>query len=149
MKNIGQSILCIAMLALSGNIFAAGTQSTFVNPDQIIWKSLPGHSELQYSVLEGNPMESGYFTVRMKFPKNYKDVVHSHEITRYDTIISGALYMGFGDKPDRKNVEKLETGAFIACPAHLKHYGFTDDETVVQISGMGPWEVLKSGGKAR
>lgn len=149
MKNIGRNSLSVAILALSGSIFAAGTQVSFVNPEQIIWKPLPGHAELQYSVLEGNPIESGYFTIRMKLPKNYQDVVHTHDITRYDTIISGALYIGFGDKPDRNNVEKLETGAFIACPPHLKHYSFTDDETIVQISGMGPWEVLKSAGKKR
>lgn len=138
----------IVMLSLSASVFA-GTGETIMSPDNLNWKELPNHPELQYAIMAGDPLQKGIFTVRMKLPKNYADVVHSHELPRYDTIISGALYLGFGDTIDKSKTEKMAAGSFITCPAHVKHFGFTDDETVVQISGMGPWEVLKSKGEKR
>lgn len=148
MSNIFSKMFGIFILCLSVAVFADANQK-IMQPDQLTWKALPNHPELQYSVLAGHPEQKGLFTVRMKFPKNYADVVHSHEQARYDTIISGSYYLGFGETIDRSKAEKLVAGSFITCPAHVKHFGFTDGETVVQISGAGPWEVLQSKGVAR
>lgn len=146
-----QSKLTLSLLTLltASSCLAADKAPTIINPDQISWKELPGHTELQYAVMSGNPQQKGPFTIRLKLPKDYADIIHSHDQPRYDTIISGAYYAGWGDKIDRDNTQELAAGSFITCPAHVKHFGFTKDETVIQISGNGPWEVLKSAGKKR
>lgn len=148
MRNSVKNMLGVFILSLSAASFA-DTNQTIMQPDNLSWKELPNHPELQYAVLSGNPVQKGLFTVRMKFPKDYADVVHAHDLPRYDTVISGSYYLGFGDKVDKSKAEKLVAGSFVTCPAHMKHFGYTDDETVIQISGMGPWEVLKSKGEKR
>lgn len=140
---------CLILTLFVTSAFATKNTATTISPEQITWSKLPGHPELQYSVLAGNPLEKGIFTVRMKMPKDYSDIIHSHNLPRYDTVISGALYLGFGDSIDRNKTVELPAGSFFTCPAHIKHYGFTKNETVVQITGNGPWEVLKSSGKKR
>lgn len=129
--------------------FAYASQPKILTNEDLLWKRLPKHPTLQYTVLSGNPLKNEWFTVRLKFPANYKDVIHVHDANRYDTIISGTYYFKFGDKLDDAQAQKLAAGDFIECPAHIKHYGYTNEETVVQIAGMGPWEVLKSTGMHR
>lgn len=149
MKLTRHCFLITAALLTANLSYASTTALKLTNPDQLAWKELPGHPELQYSVLAGNPKKDGIFTVRLKMPKDYQDIVHAHDKTRYDTVISGALYIGFGDKIDRNKTRELTAGGFIACPARIKHFGFTNEETIVQITGEGPWEVLKSSGMNR
>lgn|SRR3990167_7175514 len=145
----GKLSFSFVLTLLATSSFAGTKTPEMLNPDQITWRELPGHTELQYAVLAGNPLQKGIFTVRLKMPKDYSDIIHTHQLPRYDTVISGAMYVGFGDKIDREKTVELIAGSFISCPADIKHYGFTKDETVVQISGNGPWEVLKSSGKKR
>jgi hypothetical protein len=141
--------LSLSTLIMTSVCFAANKTPDIITPDQITWKELPGHAELQYAVMAGNPLKKGPYTIRLKMPKDYSDVVHSHDQVHYDTIISGAYYSGFGDKIDRNNTQELVAGTFVTCPAHANHYGYTKEETVIQIAGNGPWEVLKSEGKHR
>jgi hypothetical protein len=35
----------------------------------------------------------------------------------------------------------LRTGSFVHLPAGMAHFAFATEETVVQINGMGPFDV--------
>lgn len=146
MANI-KRIALLSLLLITGTAMAGVSQPKIIPADHIIWNNLPDHPGLQYSVLSGNALQKEWFVARIKLPANFKDEIHSHDLTRYDTVISGTYYFQFADT--NKTAAKLTAGAFIECPANVKHTGYTKEETVVEITGMGPWEVLKSNGKHR
>ncbi len=91
-------------------------------------------------VLEGNPSGDALYTVRLKFPANYKVPAHSHPKDEHVTVISGVLYIGMGDKLDPKLAKMLTVGGFGLMPANANHFAFTKAETVILLHGIGPIE---------
>jgi hypothetical protein len=54
------------------------------------------------------------------------------------TVISGSAYLGHGDKLDTTKGTKYPAGSFVAVSANMRHYAWTTEEAVVQISIVGP-----------
>lgn len=140
--------LLVLLLAGTTPAFAALTP-TILEPTAIHWQALPVAPILQYAVLAGDPAKREFFVVRLKLPGNYADIVHQHAAPRYDTVISGSYFVGFGNRVDKSKTTKLAAGSFVTCPARANHYGYTEEPTVIQISGMGPWEALNTAGANR
>ena len=112
---------------------------------EVVWKDAPPHlpKGTKVAVLEGNPKAEGIFTIRIKAPKNMKMEVHEHPNSERVTVLSGVIYVGFGDKYDESIGTSFEAGSYYVNPPHKKHYVFTkDSEAVAQITGIGPWKVL-------
>ena len=98
---------------------------------------LPG---AQIAILDGNPKESGHFTIRIKFPPYYKLPPHKHAVDERTTVIQGSIGLGFGEVADSTKVVHLTKGCYIMNPAGVVHYSFTGpEETIIQISTNGPW----------
>jgi len=113
-----------------------------LKPDDIKWVDapppLPAGSKL--AILEGNPKLDGIFTIRAMFPPYFKIAAHNHPKDERVTVISGAVYVGFGDKMDTTNANKFTEGCYYLNPAGADHYVFTQSEgCVLQITGLGPW----------
>jgi quercetin dioxygenase-like cupin family protein len=112
------------------------------NEQEVKWvdapKFLPTGAKI--AVLEGNPAEKGPFTIRAKFPANYKIPAHSHPSDEHVVVLSGALYMGMGDKLDMEKSTALKVGGFGLMPAKKNHYAYTKDATTILIFGTGPVE---------
>jgi quercetin dioxygenase-like cupin family protein len=94
----------------------------------------------QIAVLAGNPTAAGAYTVRLKFPANYAIPAHSHPTDENVTVVSGALYMGMGDKLDKKTGHALGAGGFALMPANANHYAYTKQPTTIVLYGQGPVE---------
>ena len=56
----------------------------------------------QIAVLAGDPTRPVPYTVRLKFPANYDIPAHSHPTDENVTVVSGELFIGMGNKLDRK-----------------------------------------------
>ena len=95
----------------------------------------------QIAVLAGDPTKAGAYTVRLKFPANYAIPAHSHPTDENVAVVSGALYMGMGDKLDEAATKELPAGSFVVMPAKQHHFALTKSETVIQLHGMGPWGI--------
>jgi len=80
----------------------------------------------------------GPFTVRLKFPANYKIPAHWHPIKVTVTVISGTFHMGLGDTLDTEKGKALPTGSIFEMPAKIHHFGWTTEETIIQEHGIGP-----------
>ena len=77
-----------------------------------------------------------------KMPANYKVPAHYHpKGFEPVTVISGDFHVGMGDKLDMQKGLVLNAGGFGAVPAGMRHYGWTDGGTVVQIHGNGPFAI--------
>jgi quercetin dioxygenase-like cupin family protein len=101
---------------------------------------LPPGAEI--AVLSGNPMGDSAYTLRLKFPANYKIAAHSHPTDEHVTVLSGSLTVGMGDKLDEKGGKALTVGGFALMPAHMNHYAYTKEETVILLHGQGPVEFI-------
>ena len=85
--------------------------------------------------------EAKPFTVRLKFPANYKIPAHSHPAIEHVTVISGTFNMGTGDKLDPKQTKALSAGSVAIVQPKVNHFGWTKTATIVQLHGVGPWGV--------
>jgi uncharacterized RmlC-like cupin family protein len=77
----------------------------------------------------------------LKMPATYKIPAHNHPTSEYVTVISGKFHIGMGDKLDEKKGVELRAGGFGEAPAHMNHYAWASEETVVQVHGQGPFAI--------
>lgn len=122
---------------------AKSTKDTLImmSADTLPWQEFKAMPGVKVAYLYGDPTKKGPFTIRLKFPAKYQLQPHSHAILEQNTVVSGTLNVGLGDVFDEKKATKLSPGSFLAVPAHLVHYTWTDQETVIQITGYGPWNI--------
>ena len=57
-------------------------------------------------------------------------------------MISGTFSMGMGEKFDQSAGQALPAGTFFCMPAGMKHFAWTTGETVIQLSGLGPQNIV-------
>jgi len=114
-----------------------------VKPENVKWvdgpPSLPAGAK--FAVIEGDPKVAGLFTMRLAFPAGYKIPAHSHPADEHITVISGTFLMGLGDKFDDVKLQALTIGSFGVMLTGTKHFAMTNEETIVQLHGMGPWGI--------
>ena len=113
----------------------------FANPGDLKWAPAPPivPPGAQITVLSGDPNQSGPYVLRLKMPANYVVPAHHHPTVENVTVLSGSFHAGMGDKVDRSRGLTFEPGGFASMPAGMNHYAWTTGETVVQISGDGPF----------
>lgn len=113
------------------------------SPDQINWidapKSIPPGAKL--ALLEGDPSKDGPFVMRLRLPDGYKIPAHTHPKTERLTVISGNFNIVMGDDLDREKAKKMPAGSFGYWAAGMKHIVWAEGETVVQLHGVGPWQI--------
>lgn len=101
--------------------------------------SLPKGAE--FAVLSGDPGKEGLFTVRLRLPANYHVPAHHHPGVEAVTVLSGHFHAGMGDKLDTAKSTAFEPGGFVAMPAGMNHFAWTSEPAVIQVSGMGPFQI--------
>jgi quercetin dioxygenase-like cupin family protein len=92
----------------------------------------------QIAVLAGDPSKPVPYTIRLKFPANYIVPAHSHPNDENVTVVSGDLFIGMGNKLDKKSATALGKGGYALMPANLNHFAFTTSEATILLYGVGP-----------
>jgi quercetin dioxygenase-like cupin family protein len=143
-------LLAAVLLVPTGIALAQGapgdgtTHATVALPDQVAWApappALPAGAKL--AVVEGNPGEAGPFTMRLQMPSGYRLPPHYHPAVEHVTVLKGTFKVGMGDKFDRSAMTPLPTGTFAALQPGTRHYAEAQGETVVQLHGIGPWDII-------
>ena len=148
MKTIGHFVLatCFAVIVSQVRLSAEETQSADMHlypPTAIEWKAGPAALPpgAKMAVLEGDPTKEGPFVVRFQFPEGYHVPAHTHPKTERVTVIAGALYLATGEALDRNSAKKLPAGSFGYWPAGMEHTAWSEGETVIQLHGIGPWQI--------
>ena len=121
----------------------ADAGQVFVNSNELKWMDAPPSvpKGAKLAVLYGDPGKPGPFVARLMMPAGYKIAPHWHSQTENLTIISGAFYLGEGDKMETAHAHLLKAGGYHYLPAKAHHYAFTKAATVVQINGEGPFDI--------
>ena len=142
-------ILVISFVVLAGTAATAPAQVTeghghkIVTPQEIKWgpapPALPAGAQL--AVLHGDPAKAGLFVMRLKMPKGYILPPHRHLPTEVVTVVSGTFRLGMGETADPSKAQGLPAGSLFVMEPGTAHFASTDEETVVQISTNGPWDI--------
>ncbi len=125
---------------------SSGTHAAhvLVTPDKMTWVSAPPGlpAGAQLAVLEGDPSKAGaHFAFQAKLPDGYKVPPHWHPTDERIVILQGALMMGLGEKFEPASAHELTVGSYAVMPAGVRHFVWAKGETVIQVSGVGPFEI--------
>jgi len=90
-----------------------GSHVIVVTPDKVTWSpapnALPPGAKL--AVLEGNPFETGPYTMRLSMPGGYRIPPHSHPGVEHVTVVKGTFKVGMGEKFDPSTMTALPAAA--------------------------------------
>ena len=130
----------LGMVVLASASAAAAGGHVMLQPDSLKWTDAPPvlPKGAQIAVLYGDPGKLGPFVFRLKFPAGYKVAPHIHPNDYNLTVLSGAMNLGMGDKFDPARGQALNTGGFLHLPKRTHHYEWTAEDTVIELSGVGP-----------
>ena len=111
--------------------------------DDLEWKagppSLPAGAQI--AVLEGDPSIEGPFTIRLQLPAGYKVPPHTHAGVEHVTILSGRAGIGLGEVWASETIEYKGAGGFHVMQPGVAHFTMIEEDTVVQIHAIGPWDL--------
>jgi hypothetical protein len=140
--SVALSSLTFAFGILSAAPMVLGQDHQMIRPADLVWTDVPSLPPgAKIAVIEGKMNEAQPFTVRLRFPANYKVPAHWHPAVERVTVMSGTFYMGVGDKLDENKTMPLPTGAIAIMQPKTNHFAWTREETVVQLHGTGPWGI--------
>ena len=141
MHHLARTLLIVMVLGFGVQIGIA--QHKIFRPDQIEWKPAGGAlpAGAQIAVLDGDLTQPGLFTLRLKFPANYRIDAHWHPTNEHATILSGTIHIGLGEKFDKTKTHPVSAGSLMVMQARTNHFAWNEGEVVLQLHGMGPWLV--------
>lgn len=85
----------------------------------------------------------GLFIERSFFPPGYKSNPHTHQGDLNITVISGSFNLVLNDNPDSNAVAKVYgPGSFVIIPANEIHFEWFTENTVMDITGIGPLNTI-------
>jgi quercetin dioxygenase-like cupin family protein len=141
---VALSLGAAAVLGVAVSSQASDAHHTVVSGDAVKWgpapPSLPPGA--QAAALLGSPGKAGPFVLRLKFPAGFIVPPHRHSKDEFVTVLSGKVRITHGEKIDRAALKGLPGGSFFHLPAGMPHYAFAEEESVLQINSMGPFDVI-------
>jgi quercetin dioxygenase-like cupin family protein len=144
LHRIKELILAVAMgLMACSFVQAQEVGHILLKAADIKWTDAPPSMPpgAQVAVIEGDFEKAEPFAFRLKLPADYKIAPHTHPAVEHVTVLSGTLYMGAGDQVDREEAVALTPGSFAAFQPGQSMFAWTEEETVIQVHGIGPWGI--------
>jgi quercetin dioxygenase-like cupin family protein len=101
---------------------------------------MPG---IETAVLSGDPSKAGeVFNIRIRTADGAKIPPHWHPTDEHVTVLKGSLAVGMGEKWDANGLKTVLTvGNYIVVPKGMRHFALSKGETIVQVHGMGPFQI--------
>jgi quercetin dioxygenase-like cupin family protein len=114
------------------------TAVDFQTPADIKWvRNAAGTNET--AILFGDPTKPGPYVMRLRWLPGNMSRPHFHEHDRFFVVISGTWWLGTGERFDPDSTVPVPAGTYVIHRAGRVHYdGAKDEETVIQVWGMGP-----------
>lgn len=108
-------------------------------PESLRWGGPPNLPELQGAWVLGADQVPGNYILRVKLAAGGKIPPHTHPDERHTTVLSGTIYVGFGERFDATQVVSVPAGAVYVAPANLPHYIWAKEGSAMyQEAGTGP-----------
>jgi hypothetical protein len=91
------------------------------------------------AVLFGDPAKPGPYVVRLRWLPGNMSRPHFHPNDRFFVVISGTWWLGSGETYDPNSTVPVGPGTYVFHRGKQIHYdGAKNEETVIQVWGMGP-----------
>jgi quercetin dioxygenase-like cupin family protein len=137
------AVAAATLIAQSPQPGAAAGASHMVSAKSIVWQAAPPSMPpgAKVAVLHGDPAKEGPFVMRIKAPDGFKVPAHYHPTDEHLTVIQGTFMVGTGEKADPAGLKPLATGDYTFMPKEMRHYGQMKGETIIQVNGMGPFQI--------
>lgn len=122
--------------------FPEGVIQHRVIEGEIKWKPCPPNlpKDCEMFVLEGHPKKPDMFTVRFRLGKSFVMPAHTHPKDERVTLLSGKAAVGFGVDATLETAQKFGPGDYYINKRDAVHIVWALEPTVMQITGIGPWE---------
>jgi quercetin dioxygenase-like cupin family protein len=91
-----------------------------VRADELLWTLTP--AGIHTTTVLGNPGKAGLYVMRGKLPPGFRIQPHTHPDERVVTVLSGTLYLGFGDQFDETALKALPPGSLWTEPGGRPHF---------------------------
>lgn len=133
------TIAGLATTLLITGIALAQAPITAILPQQIRWIDVPAMPGVKIAWLVGEEKAAGSYAQRVRLASGARIPVHTHPDTRYSTVLSGTLHVGFGSKADDAKLVAIPAGSVYIAPANTPHFLWArDGEVIYQEGGIGP-----------
>src|SRR5688572_33031870 len=105
---------------------------------------IPGFDPgIQLAVVHGDPTAaSGDYTVRLLLPDGYRFPAHYHPKPEHLTVLTGTFLIAMGTDENADALVEYAPGSFLYFPPEEAHYGGATGQTVIQLHGQAPFEVV-------
>jgi len=135
--------IALALFIFNGSAQAEPLRTTQLSPDEFKWDQTPFGG--QKVTLVGDEQKPGMYVYRVRFPANFKVQPHFHPDERVVTVMSGTLYMGYGEQFDESAMKALPAGSIWTEPAKQPHFVWAKEgDVIVQVvGGNGPSGVTR------
>jgi quercetin dioxygenase-like cupin family protein len=119
-----------------------GEDYVLLNAQDLKWSPVQSMAPgAEMAVIEGNMSQAEPFTIRLKLPPNYELAPHTHPADERVTVLSGKLYFAQASRFDRGKTTALNPGDMALIPKGEPMFGYTEEETIIQLHGTGPWGI--------
>jgi pimeloyl-ACP methyl ester carboxylesterase/quercetin dioxygenase-like cupin family protein len=93
-----------------------------------------------FAVISGDPFEPGPFVMRVRLPPGYILPPYQRRNEEQMIVLAGAITVGTGSMSGA-DTRTLTSGSYVSLPANEIHFANTRSGAIVQIFGMGPFEL--------
>ncbi|MCP4492805.1 MAG: cupin domain-containing protein [Gammaproteobacteria bacterium] len=129
----------ITILFVFCPVFADSNSPEPVSVESLQWISPPPVPGLKFTWVIGNETDTALYALRVKLAKAAIIPPHSHPDSRSSTVLSGTLYVGFGEEFDSTKLIAIHTGDVYHAPAGVPHFLIAmDGDVEYQEIGIGP-----------
>jgi quercetin dioxygenase-like cupin family protein len=98
---------------------------------------------IQEAWILGAEQQPGVYLLRVKLSSGALIPPHTHPDERNTTVLTGTIYVGFGENFDESKVVAVPAGAVYIAPANVSHYVWAKEgDAIYQEAGMGPTRTL-------
>ena len=141
LKKLGYLVILTVAFGLAVAQEAKAPGHVLLTPSQVKWGDPPPVFEkgAGFTVVSGDPSQSGLYVVRLKMPAGYRINPHWHPTDEHVTVLSGTFAIGMGEKFDQASMTKLPEGGYVLLPAEMRHYAMAATAATVQVHGQGPF----------
>ncbi len=99
------------------------------------WRPVMPGAEM--AILRGDPAQSGEYVIRFRTDREIFVPLHWHRHDEHITVVSGPFSLSISDKRS-----ELVPGSHVVIAATVRHCAWYGAGTVVEVSGMGPFESI-------